>query len=444
MSVSAQVAYLLPNGAAYDGSSLDGFPQEVQAEVAQNPELNAAEWFKATYVTSKNPIGTFLTPAEFVAQMENVKVLWIHIDRVADLSAEGAIDQFKADLGFDATFVAALKEFVANGGNLLLSKQATHLVGDMQRAGYPEIKAGGYIDEKVKWHVSTKFAERENDAHHIYARHQEQELGGDTKNEELAFLEDEGYVLHTDNNCGWGTGALGMTGDADYTNLAKWEEDNHARVIGTWGDCSTMPYAGMVEFYPYAYTEGEENYYYEGTVLCFGLAAYMWHTNNRGWGYDNIRHMTSCAIEYLLNEPTGAVDGSFPNWAMEDVLENAFFYPSVCGNPVKLHPVIENLQASYSLEDTDAASIQEIEEAWYLVFTQDDEEVTLNIFLEETRPFMNWTKGRYAYTRTIQTTAPTALENNSIKSVLNKQIQNGRLLIERNGVKYSATGANIQ
>lgn len=446
INVSAQVAYLLPNGTAYNQAeqTFTGFPEEIQAEVAQNPELNAADWFKATYVTVENPTGSFVTTTQFVEQMADIRVLWIHIDRVADLSGEGAIDQFKAELGFDAQFISALKTFVANGGNVLLSKQATHLVGDLGRASYPEFNTGGYINEKVKWFVATNFANRDNSTHHIYARHQEQSLGGETMDEELAYLEDEGHVLHTDHNCGWGTGALGMADADDYAALAAWEDNNHARVIGTWGGCKNMPYAGMVEFYPYSYTTEEQvTIDCQGTVLCLGLATYMWHSNNLGYGKDNVRHMTSCALEYLMARPQGATDGQFAGQPMEDVLENEFFYPSnVSKDSVVLHPVVENLAAEYAIDSEDA-EIVEVEGQNYLVFNT-NATVTLMITLTENRPLMPWTKGAYEYTRDITyTQTPTAIENHKLQKVMRKRMENGRLIIENNGVIYNAVGAKL-
>lgn len=362
LAVQAQVAYLLPTGATYNAETgeLTGFVSEVINEVEQNPEYNAAEWFRATYVTGPRVLGSFMTPEDFVANHDGLKALWIHADRVMDLSREGAIDSAKVSMGWDSAFVATLRTFVAEGGNLLLTKQAAHLVGDIARAGYPEFNAGGYEKSNEQWFVATAFAERDNSAHHIYARHNG-ELGGDFKNLEMAWVKDhagEGehgghdhdYNTCPDHNCGWGIGALAMDSTRDFEHLRAWEAANYARVLGTWGGCVDMPYAGFVEFLPY---ESEADTV-RGTVLCLGLATYMWNTNNRGWGGDNVRHLTSCAVEYLLG-PMGAEDGEQAGKLMEEVLEHDFFFPDSTTTFRTLHGSLENYEATYALAEADSA-----------------------------------------------------------------------------------------
>ena len=468
MSASAKVAYLLPKGTAYDAETkvLTGFPAEEINGVAQNPELNAAEWFKATYVTCETPTGVFVTPAEFAASvveneldgsvtLPDYEALWIHIDRVDE---GNSIDEAKASYGFNEDFTYALTLYVANGGNLLLSKQATHLVGDMGRAEYPEYNRGGYFKKNEQWFVSTNFGGQDNSGHMIYRRHNG-DFGGESKNVESAWVKDVEYIWNeehteivdsilynvcTDHNCGWG-------GKSD-EDLTAWQAANHARVLGTWGGCTKADYLGYVEFYPYSMTAtmGEttiEMPVVKGTVLCLGLATYMWNTNNRGWGGDNVRHLTSCALEYLTAQPKNTEGGDL----YTKITTDPFFYPAEVEDDARmLHPVVENLQASYVLVNTVPANIASFvtnpegkEPGLYLVFTAEGE-ANFVMTLRETRELQDWTLGWYTYDLSMTYSKTTTLINASEaaqKAI--KTIENGQIVIIKNGVRYNALGAQL-
>lgn len=283
----AKVAYLLPNDCSYEATTgnLNGFVAESQNGVDQWPELNAAVWFRDNYVKVENPTGVFISGADFAANHSDITTLWVHIDRVG-LSS----DDCKAKMGGD-TFVAALKSFVEAGGNVLVSKQATRLIGDVGRAGYPGYSDGGYDKSNEQWFIATHFANRSNTGHYIYHHHNGEISPDAPGNLESAWVKNEGYNTCADHNCGYASSDLGMSNNSDYENLAKYETDNACRVLGTWGGCTDMPYAGMMEFYP----KGD----YKGTIMMFGLATYMWITNNQGWGADHIRFITQSALEYL-------------------------------------------------------------------------------------------------------------------------------------------------
>lgn len=336
MTMSAQeVAYLLPKGASYNAETgeLTGFVSEVENGVEQNPEWHAAEWFRATYVTGENPKGQFITPVEFINEIvtngldTKIKTLWIHADRVRDTEVEDWVNVAKADYGWhevvgDFSFVSALGYFTVDGGNLLLTKQATHLAGDIQRVSYPEFNACGYIKNNEQWFVATNFAGRDNSTHPLYKRYAKNEESSSLsqegcKNLEMAWIKDEGKNTCTDHNCGWNADIVG--------DVAAWEADNDAHIIGTWGGRSDMAYAGIVDFEPNATYDGDGyvDNGYAGRVLTIGLATYMWHTNNGGWGHENTRHMTSCALEYLTPSliPTPSAVENVENVKNEKVLK---------------------------------------------------------------------------------------------------------------------------
>lgn len=303
------IGYLLPAGCNYDKQTgaLTGFDDEFMDSRAQEPEGNAARWFRDNYVNVTNPTGKFITTTEFQneANRADIDVLWIHIDRVE--YDNRPIHEYQNEQGLTEDFRAALKIFVTNEGkNLLLSKQACHLLGNLQRSRaqngtdivWPEYNKGGYDKNREQWFIATHFANRANKGHKIYSKHNGDPLSDNAPaNFEITWMRDGSEDHHaTDHNCGLTPGNLGMNSNNDYTNMQNWEEKNAARILGTWGGCTDMPYAGIVEFYPKKWDDTNN---FQGTIMMFGLAAYTWASNNTGWGHDHVRMMTESALSYL-------------------------------------------------------------------------------------------------------------------------------------------------
>lgn len=305
LTMSAKVAYLLPNDCSYnsENGNLDGFIAETQDEGDQWPELNAAVWFRDNYV--KNGKGEFITINETVAKYAEFSVIWIHLDR----NGHGGIKDYYND-----AFIAKLKTYCKNGGNLFLTKHATQLLGDGQlnriyvkngdADAYPispEYPNSGWKVEKndkqetveVKWWTSTNFHGFDNSGHALY-NNMEGGFRGDQKNVETLLV--SAGKNHTDNNCGIPRDWILINEDDNYEKrldkINAFNSLNNCRIIGTWGDQGWMQYAGNIEFYPHG-----ENF--KGTILMVGLAAYSWCANNFGYAKTNVERMTSNALSYL-------------------------------------------------------------------------------------------------------------------------------------------------
>ena len=129
LHAEASVGYLMTV------NSISDFPEEKQSNVAQQPERNAAIWFENNYVQSGK--GRFITLSEAANDdLSSLKAIWVNVDRVgySNLSA----------LGISEEVVAGLKQYVQNGGNLFVTKQANHLIHQMGRMGYaPTWSSGG-------------------------------------------------------------------------------------------------------------------------------------------------------------------------------------------------------------------------------------------------------------------------------------------------------------
>lgn len=301
MNINAQVAYLMTVNQIAD------FPAENFNEVDQQPERNAANWFKTTYVDANK--GQFVSVADLKAGLPaSVKVLWINVDRVG-------LENLAAT-GIDAEAVEAVKSFVAAGGNVYLSKQANHIAFQMGRIGYaPGWSNGGYAIGGDVWRINAhlgmakEISEKfDRSTHAIFA--------GLEVDEETTKWDDYdgnlhgvptfpmvGAVARTDNNNMWvdmfRKEPLAEGQETHYDNLnplrlKEFESDWNCTVLAVWGHVLDFCGSGIIEFKPVA--EGQ------GTILTNGFAAYQWGTSNDKIA--NVQLLTKNSIEYLTPADT--------------------------------------------------------------------------------------------------------------------------------------------
>ena len=107
----------------------DGTVSEGQTVMARfdGDEKAALDWFRGAY-----PEGRVLTPADMAAgdiTPDQYGEIWVQVDRVG--LAQGW-QNLPSELVQDDV-IAALREYVLNGGNLLLTKHATQLVAAIGR-----------------------------------------------------------------------------------------------------------------------------------------------------------------------------------------------------------------------------------------------------------------------------------------------------------------------
>lgn len=291
------------------------FPQEMADGTAQKPEYNAAVWFEETYVDGDD--GAFISLSDMKAglDVEEYPVLWINVDR------QGLVDLAAA--GIDADVVAKVKEYVEDGGQLFLTKQACMLAYSIGRMGYaPGWGNGGYNLGGDTWCINAqlglwppigKVYDRRSHSAYDYVD-VATDLNAYTYEEQVYYFETfpmVGPVQRTDNNNIWAdmfrkdpnTGGQmedtpGYThyDNGDYLRLEDFELDWNCTVLGVWGHVVDFCGSGFIEFKP----QGD----YKGTILALGFAAYQWGTSNDR--ISNIQQLSESSIEYLSAIPTSA------------------------------------------------------------------------------------------------------------------------------------------
>ena len=374
---SATFAYVLPYSlhvmANYDN------------EEGRRPDYEAAQWFHDQFITDNvgGEHGCFVRPSDLGSLNSAIKILWIHNDHVGKAS-----DDYYNDLGGD-TFRDNLAAFVNAGGNIFVSKQATRLVGDLGRNDYPSYNNGGYAD-RGPWRVGNKWnfeigGEIDHSTHRVFSN-----MGTNT-----TIM---AWGRHTDNNCIW-QNFDGLPGSNDAGRINQYETNHNCVILGAWGHYNDaaavsplLECVGFVEYNPTAAGRG--------IIIAMGLGSYHWAEPT-----DEIKTLTRNTLSYLnfMNARPCAIDGTTP---METKLAENGFYPSNTTSFLTVHPVCENIAASYTLTDpNNIARIQEGVLVGENTITQLQFNaagtVTLHITLTETRTDVNWPTGTYEYDREI-------------------------------------------
>lgn len=274
---------------------------------------NFQEYAAAHYFAQKNPDGVIIAPGETSKiSAENLDCIWIHIDRVGV-----GIGNLPTEFSDEAT-LAALKQFVADGGSLLLTKQATQLVTRIDRMDSrfaPGIYGDGDGGKGSDiWTVNACIGYwmagwPESDHYDLsqYYDHMEHPIyadldvipahGNDRANFETPTFPMEGApegeeMWREDHNCMWDLNAYSYTADGKNT-VEKFENENNATVLGTWGHVIDYAVAGIIEFKPQA--DGQ------GTILANGLAACEWSPREGVNAFHaNLEKLTDNCLGYLL------------------------------------------------------------------------------------------------------------------------------------------------
>lgn len=303
MVANAKVGYLLTE------STVENLP----SEDGEKPEQNAANWFTATYGAN----GVFVSLADLKAGLDpaTVKVLWINIDRMGleNLAAAGINDEA----------LAKIKAYVEAGGQLLLTKQAAHIVPAIGRIGYaPGWNNVGYHNGADTWYIKTKLGgatanPTDRSTHAIYK---------DIAKDENGMFPLVGAVKRSDRNNNWGdyfrkdpnTGGTldGSDPSTHYDNgnvlrLQDFENDWKCQALATWPHIQDYCLPMVIDFLP-------EYGAFKGGMLAICLAAYQWGTGNYDTtnGYiANVQKMTQNSIEYLYGsdptkDPSTAIDNT--------------------------------------------------------------------------------------------------------------------------------------
>ena len=253
-----------------------------------NPDKTTAQWFYTHYVLGGT--GQFVNPANDIPAA--VQTLWIHSDR-KDLESE----DYMTELG-GSSFVSKLRTYLAAGKNLFVSKQATRLIGDLQRLGkqdpthvvYPTYGASSGGADSWEYgthgpfHIGNSFAAPVSEEHSTHAIYK-------TLNTNPTLITSG---IHTNRN--YVINIEDWAGLATHEAFDTYQTTHDCRLLGDWGnDASIYECGGLIEFYPKdGVGEGANVFDQRGTIMMLGLAAYQWVNPT-----ENTRTLTSNILSYL-------------------------------------------------------------------------------------------------------------------------------------------------
>lgn len=262
------------------------------------------------FFLKQNSDGVVIAPGEISKiNAENLDYIWVHIDRL-NMGCGNLPKEFS-----DEATVAALKQFLADGGNLLLTKQATqlvHLIGRIDAKFAPGIYGDGdggmgtdvwTVNAQIGYWFTkegddmTQFYDRRN--HPIY----KDLRTSDAFEWETYPMEGTGdgtEMWREDHNCMWDLNAYNAVYTSEGANaVEKFEKDNNALVLGTWGHVQDHAVAGIVEFLPQdAKARGDEAK--TGRIVANGLAACEWSPRQGVNAFhSNLEALTINCMNYL-------------------------------------------------------------------------------------------------------------------------------------------------
>ena len=281
--------------ARYDGDVTPPAMLLPQADEStlDDDEKAALDWFRANYAD-----GVVLTPADMAAggvTPDKYGEIWIQVDRVG--IAQGW-QSLPAEL-VAPEVIAALADYVKNGGNLLLTKYATQLVAAIGRVSEnraPNLFSSGEGGVGTDtWTAnaiigSSQTEPYDHTGHQIYAGMEV------ATSEQTGFGDDtygmEGPGFREDHNCMWDLNVAALEISTTPNVVKGFEEATNSTVLATWDHVLDYCCAGIVDFNP----DGD----YLGRVLAIGLNAYEWRQNDTENVYqDNIELLTKNCLDYL-------------------------------------------------------------------------------------------------------------------------------------------------
>lgn len=319
-SVNAKNAFLLLE------SSISNLPTEESVidsleNVAENPEQNAATWYKAQFVDRNE--GVLIQKEEIATALANgISCIWVNIDRLG-------LDDIKT-AGISDAVIADLKAYVEAGGNLFLTKQACKIAHRIGRIYDPTWGDGGYSIGGDIWSINPQVglwwtladARRDNSDHPIYEgidtiQVYSAQMDSAAENTPYGTFPLVGMVRRCDRNIAWldyyrkdpenptqiipNDSVAAARGIAiHYQNdnplrLPDFESDWNVTVLGIWGHVQDFCGGVIVEMHP----DGA----FQGKVFAIGASAYQWGSSNDYIG--NVKKLTKNALNYLTEEEQG-------------------------------------------------------------------------------------------------------------------------------------------
>ncbi|MBR6252062.1 MAG: DUF4960 domain-containing protein [Bacteroidales bacterium] len=260
-------------------------------DLPDDDEVAAAQWFEQTYIA--NNIGTFVHSADLsTLNKDEVSALWIQIDRIG-------IGYGIDNLPFSQSNISALKQYLNDGGNILLTKHATQLVTALERIDSqyaPGIFGDGEggvgtdvwcMNSVIGCKMDVSYDHRN---HPIFVGME----AGDPNGYGFETYPMEGPGLREDHNCMWDLNAYSFSREPNV--IVNWEDATNSSVLAVWGHVADFCVAGVVEFFPTDNCAGK--------IIACGLSAYEFKQNEPQDGTDNayqsnIELFTKNCIDYL-------------------------------------------------------------------------------------------------------------------------------------------------
>lgn len=271
-AVESKIALLLPC------NSID--------ELTDDDEIAAAKWFQST---NFNRPSVILTPADIADGLdpdEYVSV-WINIDRVGIGMGWRNLPQTLVN---DAA-VAVMRDYVAHGGNLFLTKHATQLVvpyGIVDEKFAPGIFGDGEGGQgNDNWCTNAQIGYAMDN---VYDHRGHEIFAGLTTlpdyGHETFALEGPGW--REDHNCMWDFNAYGLSNDPNV--LVSFEKATSSTVLATWAHVVDYAVGGIIDF---------NNTSTRGRCLAIGLSAYEFNQNTGNPFQANTERLTLNCINYV-------------------------------------------------------------------------------------------------------------------------------------------------
>lgn len=240
------------------------------------------------------------------------KVIWIYIDQAARKGVGNLPAEFS-----DSKFINELRNYMLQGGNVLLSGFATQLVTELGRV--PSKYAPNAFEQDYNhntdgrlWGINTKFGGLDNSNCILFSGLTRDLSDNWGEGENLSSDDYRTFGMYANNNnmiannnMVWDFSSI--FGNVENANLTTFQEDTHSKVLATWGQMHDATHAGLIEFLPF-YTPLWNCY--TGTVICNGLAACQFNNNDSEVGLANLKKLftnTLCHLagdeDYAPNEP---------------------------------------------------------------------------------------------------------------------------------------------
>lgn len=249
--------------------------------LTDDDEIAAARWFAETY-----PQGKILTEND-LDELDpfNYHCVWINIDR-EDL--DYGVANLPQAVRSEAT-VKAMKAYIADGGNLFLTKHATQLtvtygfIAEKYAPGIFGSGQGGDGDDNWAMNANIGLGTYDHRSHDIFRG---LTTIPDYGHETFAL---EGPGHREDHNCMWDFNAYGLIPSPNA--VATFERYNKCTVLATWAHVVDFAVGGILEFQSTATRPGR--------CIAIGLAAYEFNQNTGNPFQANIERLSKNCIDYL-------------------------------------------------------------------------------------------------------------------------------------------------